>query len=99
MMPPLDEGTVMTALVFAALIFVAGMLLGSALTTCWHESVARRRGFRVQCVPELHGEAVFEKDEVGRMKDEGRTGKFEPMIRGGVAMDNDETRWGGCRHE
>jgi len=91
---PLDEGTVIVGVVFMALIFIAGGLLGSALTSWWHERRGPARAWRYQIARELHGEAVFEEDS-SRSAVVRVQRAMEPTIRGGVAMDNDETRWGG----
>lgn len=56
------EDATMALLVMALLIFIGGALLGSALTSWWHERRRPHRAWRYQIARELHGDAKFEPD-------------------------------------
>jgi len=59
--------TITVTLMVAAMIFIAGGLAGSAVTSWWHERRRPHRAWRVQIARELHGDAQFETGE-GRSK-------------------------------
>lgn len=44
----MDNATITVALILAALLFIAGMLAGSAITSWWHERRQPHRAWRFE---------------------------------------------------
>lgn len=61
----MHDATITVALMVAALLFISGMLAGSAMTSWWHERRQPHRAWRYQIARELHGDARFEPDAPG----------------------------------